>query len=111
MSTRIRPILKLGAPNYFVSAALLCELVVFTYSLASIAFGFGRHESYLSVDIMVKILKCFYVLGFWVSSLARISIGTILLRFEISRLSRVAVLILISIQFIMAIGVTIFALV
>ncbi|KAH7345825.1 hypothetical protein BKA66DRAFT_378395, partial [Pyrenochaeta sp. MPI-SDFR-AT-0127] len=116
MFTRIRPIFKLSAPDYIVSAALvgLCELIAFTCFLASIAFGFGRYESYLSADIMVKILKCFYVLGlmgFWASSLARVSIGTMLLRFEISRLSRVAVWILISLQFIMATGATIFALV
>ncbi|KAM5353201.1 hypothetical protein ACJZ2D_016904 [Fusarium nematophilum] len=113
MFTRIRPVFKLGAPDYIISAALLCELGAFACFLASIAFGFGHYESYLSADAMVKILKCFYVLGlmgFWASTLARISIGTMVLRFEISRPSRAGVWILIAIQVIMAIGATVFAL-
>ncbi|KAH7108853.1 hypothetical protein B0J11DRAFT_449405 [Dendryphion nanum] len=101
--TRIRPTFKLAAPDYFVSAALVSTYnrIVLINLFAAISLGLGHYEYYLSPDTMVKILKHLFALGFagfWASSLARISIGSMLLRFEISNTWRVVLKILIFTQ-------------
>lgn len=79
----------------------------------AIRFGFGRYNDDLSPPDLVKILKCFFPLGlvaFWASSLARIAIGGMLLRFPISKAWHVVLWALIVTQFAMAIGADIFQL-
>jgi hypothetical protein len=88
-------------------------LIVLISSLSAIGLGLGRYNYYLTPDATVKILQCLFALGlfgFWASSLARISIGSMLLRFEISSTSRVVLWGLISIQVAMPIGSDIFQL-
>lgn len=86
---------------------------MFTSLLVAVRFGFGRFDSYISQAALIKILKCFFPLGlvaFWASSLARISIGSMLLRFQISNTWQVVLWILIFIQVTMAIGADVFQL-
>ncbi|PVI01417.1 hypothetical protein DM02DRAFT_467816, partial [Periconia macrospinosa] len=81
---------------------------------AAISLGFGRYQYYLSPGAMPKIMKHFFVLGFggfWASALARMSIGSMLLRFEISNNWRVVVKILIFIQLCLPTSHTIMALI
>ncbi|KAF1952266.1 hypothetical protein CC80DRAFT_572899 [Byssothecium circinans] len=113
MYTRIRPTFKLAAPDYFVSVALLFELVVLVNLFAAIRLGLGNYEYPLSPGTMVTILKHLFALGFagfWASSLARISIGIMLLRFGISKTWRVVLWILIFIQLCLPITLIVFAL-
>ncbi|KAH7111819.1 hypothetical protein B0J11DRAFT_191023 [Dendryphion nanum] len=113
MYTRIRPTFKLAAPDYFVSAALLCELVALVNLFIAISLGFGHYEYYLSPNTMVKILKHLFALGFagfWASSLARISIGSMLLRFDISNTWRVVLKTLIFTQLCLPIALAVVAL-
>ncbi|KAF1973061.1 hypothetical protein BU23DRAFT_641448, partial [Bimuria novae-zelandiae CBS 107.79] len=79
----------------------------------AIGLGLGRYEYYLSPSTMVTILKHLFALGFagfWASSLARISIGSMLLRFEISNIWRVVLWILILIQLCLPLTLIVFAL-
>lgn len=92
----------------------LCEIIVLICLLTAIRLGLGHHDYYISPAALINIQKCLFPLGlfgFWASSLARISIGSMLLRFEISKTWRVVLWILIAIQFTMAIGSNIFQLV
>ncbi|KAF5844434.1 hypothetical protein GGP41_001372 [Bipolaris sorokiniana] len=114
MYTRIRPVFKLGAPDYLVSAALLCELGVLFNLFTAISLGFGRPEYYLVPGTMVQIRKHLYALGFlgfWASSLARMSIGFMLLRFEASKTWRVVLKILIFTQLCLPISLDVIALI
>ncbi|PVI04471.1 hypothetical protein DM02DRAFT_493476, partial [Periconia macrospinosa] len=110
MYTRIRPTFKLAAPDYLVS---LCELVVLFNLFTAISLGFGHYEYYLSPDAMSKILKHLFAMGFagfWASSLARVSIGSMLLHFEISKTWRAVLRILIFTQLCLPIALDVGAL-
>ncbi|KAH8698134.1 hypothetical protein GQ44DRAFT_787261 [Phaeosphaeriaceae sp. PMI808] len=42
---------------------LLCEIVTYSFFIAMMVFGFGRHTSYLSVDDIKKIRLCSFSIG------------------------------------------------
>ena len=80
---------------------------------SAIRLGLGHYEYYISPSTLIEIEKYLFPLGlfgFWASSLARMSIGGMLLRFEISKAWRVALWILIIIQVGMPIAADIFEL-
>ncbi|KAF4633287.1 hypothetical protein G7Y89_g4824 [Cudoniella acicularis] len=113
MRTRISPLFKLTATDHLISSALLCEVFVLVCLLTAIGYGLGRYDYYISATTLIKINKCLFLLGlfgFWASSLARVSIGYMLLRFEISKTWRMVLWILIFTQFAMAIGSDVFQL-
>ena len=69
--------------------------------------------STISSDTLVLILKYFFPLGlfgFWASSLARVSIGGMLLRFDISKAWKVVIWIAVVIQLCMPVAADIFIL-
>ncbi|KAH8684201.1 hypothetical protein BGZ60DRAFT_426605 [Tricladium varicosporioides] len=110
---RVRPTFRLTAADYIISTALLCELIVLISCFSAVHFGLGHYNCYITPNAMVKILKCLFpvgLFGFWASSLARISIGSMLLRFEITYTWRVVLWVLIVIQVAMPIGSDIFQL-
>ena len=81
--------------------------------MIAIHLGLGRYDYYLSPTASINILKSLFpvgLLGFWASSLARVSIGSMLLRLEISTVWRVMLWVLILIQLALAIGADIFQL-
>ncbi|RYP89952.1 hypothetical protein DL770_003910 [Monosporascus sp. CRB-9-2] len=111
--SRVRSSARLTVPDYVITIALLSELITFVSLLVAIHFGLGRYDYYLSPADFVKIMKCLSALGFiafWASSLARVAIGGMLLRFSISKAWRIVIWALILIQFAMAIGADIFQL-
>ncbi|KAJ4300798.1 hypothetical protein N0V90_002886 [Kalmusia sp. IMI 367209] len=113
MYTRVRPVFKLAAPDYFVTAGLVCELITISLLLRSIKLGVSGYDEYISPAARITIGKLLFALGllaFWASSLARISIGSMLLLFPISKAWRITLRILIAIQVIMPIGANLFAL-
>ncbi|OAL53548.1 hypothetical protein IQ07DRAFT_313514 [Pyrenochaeta sp. DS3sAY3a] len=113
MVTRIRPVFKLTASDYIVTAALACELVSLSLLLGTIDLGVSGYDEYISPATRITIGKLFFGLGlsaFWASSLARISIGCMLLRFPISKAWRTTLWILLALQVVMPIGANIFAL-
>ncbi|KAH7060783.1 hypothetical protein B0J12DRAFT_545183, partial [Macrophomina phaseolina] len=113
MYTRIRPTFKLAAPDYLISAALVCELAALINLLIAIRLGVGRYDYYISQSALPTIQKCLFALGisaFWASSLARMSIGSMLLRFDISKTWRVVLWILIFIQFVLPVAANVFQL-
>ncbi|PVI01585.1 hypothetical protein DM02DRAFT_500019, partial [Periconia macrospinosa] len=99
--TRIFPTFKLASTDYIISVAVLFVVTGFGCSMAAMRYSYGRHSYYVSSADQTKIIKRIFITGFlgwWASSLARISIGTMLLRFQISNTWRVVLWILISIQ-------------
>ncbi|KAG4429442.1 hypothetical protein IFR05_015073 [Cadophora sp. M221] len=110
---RVRPTFRLSIIDYIITAALLCEVIVLACQFKAIDLGFGNPMSTISPATLVLINKFFFPLGlfgFWASSLARISIGGMLLRFEISKAWKVIIWIAIAIQIAMPIGANIFML-
>ncbi|KAH7386424.1 hypothetical protein BKA64DRAFT_645984 [Cadophora sp. MPI-SDFR-AT-0126] len=113
MWNRVRPTFQLSIMDYIITAALFCEVLVLVCLFKAIDLGYGYPMSTISPATLVLINKYFFTLGlfaFWASSLARISIGTMLLRFEISKAWKVIVWIAIAIQIAMPIGANIFML-
>ncbi|KAH8706880.1 hypothetical protein GQ44DRAFT_777700 [Phaeosphaeriaceae sp. PMI808] len=97
MYARIRPTFKLAAPDYIVSLAFLCEVAALINLFMAISVGFGRDKYYLSPGALRTIFINFFALGFagfWASSLARMSIGSMLLRLEVSNNWRVVLKVL-----------------
>ncbi|KAN0096715.1 hypothetical protein V8E51_015520 [Hyaloscypha variabilis] len=83
--TRLRPAKKLDTSDYFISGAVVAEIIVFSAMVAAVTKGFGRHNYYLTAKDKVNIFRCLFcieVLGLWVLSLARISVACMLLRLD-----------------------------
>jgi hypothetical protein len=81
--------------------------------MIAIKNGYGRYGYYLTANATETILKALFplgIFGFYVSSLARMSIGSMLLRFEISKVWRVFLWVMIMLQLALAVGSTIFQL-
>ncbi|KAH7071846.1 hypothetical protein BKA63DRAFT_604815 [Paraphoma chrysanthemicola] len=113
MYTRMRPVFKLTAPDYLVTVALTCELVTLSLLFRTIQLGVSGYDEYIAPDNMITIGKLFFglgLVGFWASSLARMSIGCMLLYFPVSKAWKVTLVVLIAIQAIMPLGANIFTL-
>ncbi|KAL5326362.1 hypothetical protein ACEPPN_004046 [Leptodophora sp. 'Broadleaf-Isolate-01'] len=111
--TRVRPTFQLSTIDYIITAALLCEVIVLACLFKAIDLGLGNPMSTISPVTLVLINKYLFPLGlfaFWASSLARMSIGGMLLRFEISKAWKVILWIAIAIQIAMPIAADIFML-
>ncbi|KAF2187925.1 hypothetical protein K469DRAFT_567509 [Zopfia rhizophila CBS 207.26] len=112
MYTRIRPAFVLATPDYIITMAFLCELVIFTSLMIAINHGLGPHTFYALKDGQTTVLRCIFaveLVAFWTTSLSRISIGTLLLRFDISKTWKAVLWILIYIQLAVAIGSSVFS--
>ncbi|KAH8706973.1 hypothetical protein GQ44DRAFT_493994 [Phaeosphaeriaceae sp. PMI808] len=113
MYSRIRPVFKLAASDYFVTAGLACALITLATQLANIGLGASGYDEYISTAARIKIGKLSFVMGmvsFWASSLSRISIGCMLLSFPISKAWKITLWVLLAIQVVMPIGANIFTL-
>jgi hypothetical protein len=78
--------------------------------MVAIHYGLGRHIYYVPPASQTKVFKLLFVfdiVGVWASSLARISVAAMLLRFQISNAWRVVLWVLIFIQLAMALAVDI----
>ncbi|KAH7357411.1 hypothetical protein BKA66DRAFT_574410 [Pyrenochaeta sp. MPI-SDFR-AT-0127] len=99
--------------DYLVSAGFVCELIVLAVFIPTIHLGISGYDYYISLDARIKISKLLFVVGivgFWASSLTRISIGSMLLRFPVSYAWRVTLWILVVVQIALPIGANIFQL-
>ncbi|KAF2681430.1 hypothetical protein K458DRAFT_391817 [Lentithecium fluviatile CBS 122367] len=113
MYARSRAVVKLAIPDYLVSAGLFCEFIVLSILLATLHLGLAKHDYYISQFARTKIMHLLFYLGlvgFWASSFARMSIGSMLLSFPISKAWRVTVWVLLVIQTAMPIGADVFQL-
>jgi hypothetical protein len=75
--------------------------------MIAISYGFGRYSYYIPDAAQIKILKCIFVValfGSLAAPLARVSIGAMLLRFQISTTRKMVTWVLIIIQLALAIG-------
>jgi hypothetical protein len=84
----------------------LCEFVTFIMLMMAIKHGLGPHTSYAVKGGQTKVLQ--YIFGvqavsFWTAHLSRISVATVLFRFDISKTWKVVLWILIYIQLAIAI--------
>ncbi|KAL5611013.1 hypothetical protein FOBRF1_007130 [Fusarium oxysporum] len=112
--TRVTPVYKLDASDYIISVAVLIEAIVYSFFIASVASGLGRHSYDVSPEQGVKTLRYVYVvilLSTFVPALARISVGSLLLKFASTKAWRVIIWFTIGIQAACIIGTEIFQLI
>ncbi|KAH6957764.1 hypothetical protein BKA56DRAFT_662797 [Ilyonectria sp. MPI-CAGE-AT-0026] len=82
--TRVRPTYKLRRADYVISAAVLFEILTFSFFICAIAHGFGRHSYFVSPQDTAQVIRWLFgvqIAGMLASALGRISIPLLLLDF------------------------------
>ncbi|OCL15018.1 hypothetical protein AOQ84DRAFT_279845 [Glonium stellatum] len=88
MYTRSRPVLRLGWDDYFITAAVICDMVEWTLLMTSTGYGLGRHNFYLAPGSAMQAEKFLFISQppfAWALAFTKISIACMLLRIQRSQ--------------------------
>ncbi|PMD29424.1 hypothetical protein L207DRAFT_405146, partial [Hyaloscypha variabilis F] len=105
--TRVVPKYKLNAADWACTMAVVSETISYALFAAAVRFGFGKHSIYVSSASYRKIFQCLFgviLTGLWSSTFSRVSIAALLLDFAPSRAWKIALWLLIVLQFIDLLG-------
>ncbi|KAH7394672.1 hypothetical protein BKA66DRAFT_598817 [Pyrenochaeta sp. MPI-SDFR-AT-0127] len=83
--TRVKPVLRLGCDDYFITAAVTFDVVVWTPLMISTTYGLGRHNYYVSVADMTQAEKLLFIgqpAFAWALACTKISIVCMLFRVQ-----------------------------
>jgi len=91
----------------FILPNQVSETISYALFAAAVRFGFGKHGIYASSASYRKIFQCLFgviLTGLWSSTFSRVSIAVLLLDFAPSRAWKIALWLLIVLQFIDLLG-------
>ncbi|PVH97448.1 hypothetical protein DM02DRAFT_685069 [Periconia macrospinosa] len=83
--TRVKPVLRLGCDDFFITAAVTFDVVTWTQLMISTSYGLGRHNHYVSAAKMMQAEKFLFTgqpAFAWALACAKISIVCMLFRVQ-----------------------------
>ncbi|KAK3933647.1 hypothetical protein QBC46DRAFT_432099 [Diplogelasinospora grovesii] len=86
--TRITPSIRLGLDDYFITAAVMFDMMEWVLLLVSITYGVGRHNYYISAANMVLAEKFLFLSQppyAWSLAFSKMSIAWMLMRIQRDR--------------------------
>ncbi|KAK0619032.1 hypothetical protein B0T14DRAFT_565930 [Immersiella caudata] len=111
--TRIRPKNRLNTADHTITVAFLSELLSMILTAVAVSRGFGRPAYLLSADDLEIIGICtfiVFVIGYWASTFARVSVALLLISITQQKLWRGILWAIIVFNMVFLVGINIFEL-